>query len=71
MEEKYYTSSDGTKTPMKDIETTHLINGLSKRYREIYNATNKDEFSKKLKEIDDIKEEVYKRHNKFYEELKD
>ena len=33
MEEKFYTSSDGTKTPMKDVEFTHLSNALAKRYR--------------------------------------
>ena len=33
---KYYTSSDGKKTPLKDVETTHLINGLAKRYRELF-----------------------------------
>lgn len=67
--EKYYVSSDGTKTPMKDVEFTHLSNGLAKRYREIFNSTNKDEFATKLQEINDIKEEMYKRINDFNDKL--
>lgn len=69
--DKYYTSSDGKKTLMKDVEFTHLSNGLAKRYRDIFNVTNKDEFSQKLKEIDDIKEEIHRRINTFNEGLKD
>ena len=69
--EKYYTSSDGTKTPMKDVEFTHLSNGLAKRYREIFNSTNKDEFAQRLQEINDIKEEMHKRINTFNEGLGD
>lgn len=69
--DKYYTSSDGKKTLMKDVEFTHLSNGLAKRYRDIFNVTNKDEFSQKLKEIDDIKEEIHRRINAFNEGLGD
>ena len=68
-EEKYYISGDGTKTLMKDVEFTHLSNGLAKRYREIFNSINKDEFAKKLQEINDIKEEIYKRINDFNDKL--
>jgi uncharacterized protein YPO0396 len=71
MEEKFYTSSDGTKTPMKDVEFTHLSNALAKRYREIFNSTNKDEFGQRLQEINDIKEEMHKRINEFNDTLKD
>lgn len=70
-EEKYYTSSDGKKTPMKDVEFTHLSNGLAKRYREIFESKNKGDFSKKLQEINDIKEEIHKRINTFNEGLGD
>lgn len=66
---KYYVSSDGTKTLMKDVEFTHLSNGLAKKYRDIFNSTNKDEFSTKLQEINDIKEEIYKRINEFNDKL--
>ena len=68
-QEKYYTRSNGEQIPMKDVEFTHLSNGLAKRYREIFNSGNKDEFSGKLKEIEDIKEEIHKRVNKFYDDL--
>ena len=51
------------------MEFTHLSNGLAKRYREIFNSTNKDDFSKRLEEINDIKEEMYKRINDFNEKL--
>lgn len=70
-EEKYYTASDGTKTPMKDVEFTHLTNGLAKRYRELFEAKNKEEFSKKLQEVNDIKEEVHKRINTYNDGLGD
>lgn len=67
----YYTSSDGTKTPIKDVEFTHLSNGLSKRYRELFESGNKDEVSKKLEEIDKIKNEIYRRINDFTETMKE
>ena len=66
---KYYTRSSGEQIPMKDVEFTHLSNGLAKKYREIFESTNKDEFSKKLEEINDIKEEMHERINKFNDEL--
>ena len=31
---KYYVSSDGTKTPITNVEFTHLSNGLAKKYRD-------------------------------------
>lgn len=68
-EKKYYVSSDGTKTLMKDVEFTHLSNGLAKRYRDIFKSISKDEFSTKLQEINDIKEEIYIRLNEFYDKL--
>lgn len=70
-EVKYYTSSDGTKTPIKEIEFTHLSNGLAKKYRDIYNVSTKKEFNTKLKEINDMKEEIFRRYNEFYDTLKD
>lgn len=69
MEEKYYVGSDGTKTPIGSMEFTHLTNGLAKKYRELFNYTNKDEFNKKFSEISDIKEEMHRRINEFYEKL--
>lgn len=69
--EKYYVASDGTKTPMKDMEFTHLSNGLAKRYREIFESTDKDDFARRLQDINDIKEEMYRRINDFNEKLGD
>ena len=68
MEEKYYVSSDGKKTLMKDMEYTHLSNSLAKKYREIFESTDEEDFNKRLNDINDIKEEIYKRINKFREE---
>ena len=65
---KYYTASDGKKTPLKDVETTHLINGLAKRYRELFNSENEEDFNIRINEINDIKEETYSRINKFHDE---
>ena len=65
---KYYVSSNGTKTPLKDVEFTHLSNGLAKRYREIFESIDEDDFSKRLNDINDIKEEIYARINKYHDE---
>ena len=69
--EKYYISSDGTKTKLKDIETTHLINSLAKKQRDIFSLTDKDKIGKALQEISDLKEEYHKRFNDFYEKVGD
>lgn len=68
---KFYTSSDGTKTPMESVEFTHLSNGLAKKYREIFDAKDKNDFSKRLEEINDIKEEIHRRINTFNAGLSD
>lgn len=68
-EEVMYISSSGEQTPIKQVETTHLINSLAKDYREIYNCKNKDEFSARLKEIDKKKNEIYRRMNDFNEKM--
>lgn len=68
---KYYTRSNGEQIPMNEIEFTHLTNGIAKAYRDIFESKNKDEFSKKLNEINDMKEEIYERLNKFNDNLED
>lgn len=68
-ETKYYTSSDGTITPMKDVEFSHLSYALAKKYREIFNSVDKNDFSKRINEIDDIKEEMHNRINIYYENM--
>ncbi len=70
-ETKYYVRSNGEKIPMKDVEFTHLSNGLAKKYRDLFESSSKEEFSTKLKELNDIKDEIHLRINKYYEELGD
>lgn len=70
-EEKTYTSSKGEVIKLKDLETTHLSNALSKAYRDSFSTTNKKEFEEHVKKINDLKEEMHKRINVFYESLKD
>lgn len=64
-ENKYYTRSSGEKVAIKDMNTEHVINSLSKKYRELFESKNKDEFSKKLGEMNDLKEDLYRRFNEF------
>lgn len=65
---KYYTSSNGTKTPIREVEYTHLSNSLAKKYREIFDSLDEDDFNERLNVINDIKEEMYFRINNFYDE---
>lgn len=68
-EAKFYVNSSGEKVEISTLETTHLTNALAKKYRELFNATNKNEYSEKLQEINDLKEDLYGRFNTFYETL--
>lgn len=68
---KYYTNSSGEQIDISTLETTHLLNSLNKKQREIFNKTTKDDVSKELKEIQDLKEEYHKRFNKWYDSLED
>lgn len=68
---KYYTNSAGEKVDISTLETTHLLNSLNKKQREIFNKLTKDEVAKELKEIDDLKNEYHKRLNEWYEKLGD
>lgn len=70
-EEKYYVRSSGEKVIIKDMNTEHLINSLSKKYRELFDSQNKTDFGKRLNEINDLKEDLYRRFNEFNEGLKD
>ena len=65
---KYYTSSDGKQTPLKDMEYTHLSNSLAKKYREIFDSMDEEDFNERLNVINDIKEEMYSRINRFHDE---
>ena len=66
---KYYTNSNGEKIDISSLETTHLLNALNKKQREIFNSTTKDDVSKQLQEIKDLKEEYHKRFNEWYDKL--
>ena len=68
---KYYTRQNGEKIDIKTVHSEHLINGLAKKYKDIFSSKNKDEFSQRLNEINDIKEEIYKRMNDFNDKLGD
>lgn len=68
---KYYTNSSGESVDISTLETTHLLNALNKKQREIFNSTNKDDVSKELQEIKDLKEEYHRRFNEWYDKLGD
>lgn len=68
---KYYTRSNGERIDIDTMETTHLINSLSKKYREVFESTDKNNYSQKFQEINDLKENLYKRFNTYYESLGD
>lgn len=64
-----YTNSEGISVDVTTLETTHEINAMGKKMREIFSVTNKVEFDKMLQEINALKEDYYKRLNLFYEKL--
>jgi len=68
---KYYTNSSGEKIDISTLETTHLLNSLSKKKREIFSKKTKDEVSKEWKEIKDMNEEYHRRFNEWYSKLGD
>lgn len=68
---KYYTRSNGEKVEISTMETTHIKNAMAKKMEELFASTGKDDFSKKLQEVNDLKDEYYLRINKFYETLGD
>lgn len=70
-EKKYYTNSSGESIDISTLETTHLINALGKKQREIFSKENKDDVSKELEEIKNLREEYHSRFNQWYEKLGD
>lgn len=68
-EKKYYTNSAGEKIDISTLETTHLLNSLNKKQREIFNKETKDDVSKELEEIKNLREEYFARFNKWYDTL--
>lgn len=68
MEEKYYVSSSGERIKLKEMNYEHLSNALAKKLREVFNAIDDEDYNNKINEINDIKEEMYRRINDFHEE---
>lgn len=69
--ERMYKRSNGEVIPMKSMNTEHIINSLSKKYREVFESKNKTDFTNKTNELNDLKEELYSRFNTFNEGLED
>lgn len=70
-EPKYYVRSNGEKVDLSTMETTHVKNAMAKKMEELFSSANKDDFSKKLAEVNDLKNEYFARVNKFYETLQE
>lgn len=68
---KYYTRSNGEQVDISTMNTEHILNALGKKQREIFNCQNKDEASKMLQEINDLKEGYHAKLNEWYETLED
>ena len=68
---KYYVRENGEKIELSTMNTTHLKNAMAKKMEELFSTENKDDFSQKLNEVNDLKEEYFKRLNQFYETLGD
>ena len=68
---KYYVRENGEKIELSTMNTTHLKNAMAKKMEELFSSENKDDISQKLNEVNDLKEEYFKRLNQFYETLGD
>ena len=70
-ENKTYTNHSGEILQVNTMETTHLTNAMAKKMREVFEAKTKDEAYKVINEINNLKEEIFKRINQFIETLGD
>lgn len=66
---KYYTNSAGEQIDISTMHPTHIKNALVKKMEELFDTKTKDEFSNKLKEVNDLKDEYYKHINEYYDKL--
>lgn len=66
-----YTNHNGEKIDISTLHSTHLLNALSKKMREVFEVKTKEEAYEMMKEVRALKEEAYKRINIFIEELGD
>lgn len=64
-----YTNSKGEKVSVETLETTHLINALAKKMRDIYDSPNFAVYLQQSEEMEALKQEYYKRLNLFVEKL--
>lgn len=68
-ESKYYIRSNGEKVDISTMDTTHIKNAMAKKMEDLFTSQNKKDFSDKLKEVNDLKEEYFARVNMFYDTL--
>ena len=65
---KMYRSSDGKETPMNQVHSTHLMNGLAKKYTKLFECEDVDSYNDAINEINDIREEINARIGTWYKE---
>lgn len=70
-EPKYYVRTNGEKVDIATMNTEHILNALGKKQREIFNCTDKEQASKMIQEINDLKEGYYSKLNDWYDKLTD
>lgn len=63
---KMYRSSDGKETPINQVHSTHLMNGLAKKYAKVFECEDIDAFNNAINEINDIREEINNRIGNWY-----
>lgn len=68
---KYYVRSNGEQVDVETMNTEHVINSLAKKYREIFESKNKNEYYNQIEQINVLKEDLYRRFNTFESELGD
>ena len=66
---EYYTSSSGEIKKLSEMNTTYVTNALAKKMREVFEAKTPEEADKVIKEIQNLKEEAFKRINIYTETL--
>lgn len=66
-----YTNHSGEVIQVNSLETTHATNALAKKMREVFEAKTKEDAYKIINEINSLKEEIFKRINKYIETLGD
>lgn len=66
---KYYVRSNGEKVDISTMDTTHIKNAMAKKMEDLFTSQSKKDFSNKLQEVNDLKEEYFARVNMFYDTL--